>query len=85
MPSKDEDAEFAKAYKDLVEAEKHAATLENQLSSLEHKLDSFLAEHEGKHPESNNTNASGSISSALGTRVNAPQGGDLEKTRKDPQ
>ncbi|KAG0641088.1 hypothetical protein HOY80DRAFT_883773 [Tuber brumale] len=85
MPSKDEDAEFAKAYKDLMEAEKHAATLENQLNSLEHKLDSFLAEHEGKHPEYNNTNASGSISGEFGTRVNAPQGGDVEKALKDSQ
>ncbi|KAG0124397.1 hypothetical protein HOY82DRAFT_493953 [Tuber indicum] len=74
MPSKDEDAEFAKAYRDLMEAEKHAATLENQLNSLEHKLDSFLAEHEGKHPESDSTNASGSIS-----------GGDVEKAPKDSQ
>jgi len=84
MPSKDEDAEFAKAYRDLMEAEKHAATLENQLNSLEHKLDSFLAEHEGKRPEPN-TNASESISSALGTRLNAPQGSDPEKTQKDSQ
>ncbi|KAL7268499.1 hypothetical protein RUND412_008877 [Rhizina undulata] len=45
MPSKDENAEFAKAYKELVDAEKHAATLESQLSSLEQKLDAFLAEH----------------------------------------
>jgi len=86
MPSKDEDAEFAKAYQDLIEAERHAATLENQLNSLEHKLDSFLAEHEGKHPESNKkTSVSENIGGALGARVNAPQDGDLERTPKDSQ
>ncbi|KAL0632938.1 hypothetical protein Q9L58_008167 [Maublancomyces gigas] len=46
MPSKDEEADFTKAYRDLVEAEKTAATLEAQLNSLEQKLDNFLAEHE---------------------------------------
>lgn len=46
MPSKDDEADFAKAYKDLAEAEKSAATLEAQLNSLEQKLDDFLAEHD---------------------------------------
>jgi len=56
------------------------------LNSLEHKLDSFLADHEGKHPESNNkTSASESIGGALGARVNAPQDGDVERTPKDLQ
>ncbi|KAH8145554.1 uncharacterized protein LAJ45_10354 [Morchella importuna] len=46
MPSKDDEADLAKAYKDLAEAEKSAATLEAQLNSLEQKLDDFLAEHD---------------------------------------